>query len=303
MSNAVDNAMGALAGLGTVGADAPSPLETQVIDRPSGSSGYLQEILARRHGAHPETEDKGTGEDKYLKEIESLKGQLEKLQSQHKQDFDGWRQSTERQFKTLETLAQRPAQILQPAPQPQPLPTLELDDPDLAAAFNTFEQRIDQKLGAGIQHLLNQSNQTQMRNANREFNAALKKVRSLPDWDKHFNEEAVRNDAAKLLGDPRFADIDWDRELELAYDAKTARPQRAELEELRKYKAENEKKLEREQSRQKANLGLVPSMGGKGSSQPRGLVADSILNDARKAGKRLSWGQFGKEFQKRRGIG
>lgn len=313
---ALNKALAAIGSIGqpAVGSDMPDQSgvgnEQPAVQQLPGSSNFLQEILDRKRGRSEQQvqQPAATGDDAWQKRFDDMQsrydGQIAELKNNHQQSMS----LLERQVKAFENFARQPQQQAPVAPQ-QPavsLPDYNVEDQEVQAALNTLEKRFDiraQQFLAGVDGRIGNMMSTV---ANREFEGAIEHIKSkYSDWNKHFDEEAVRRDAAKLLSNPQNFQINWRRELELAYDARTAPTVRQELEELRKYKAENEKKVEREQAKQKQNLAAVPSIGGRGGTQQGGgLIADQILADAKRAGKRtLDIKSFGREFARRRGIG
>lgn len=293
--------------LGSVGQVGEAEAATEpVIQGVPDSRDHLRSVLDRNYGTpQPETPK----EDPYATQIKELKRDYDSRFERQEQEARYYRELSEKQFKMMEQLASRPQQpqYIPQQQQPEPLPQIDIEDEAMLRALNVLEQRIDRKNQAFYSQIAQRQDQRSSEQATRDFNASLKRMKTThSDWDEYFNDKQVREDAAKILSNPSYASVDWDNELELAYQAKTGPSVRKELEELRKFKAEVEKRDKSSTQQQKANLSLVPSMGSRGASaQPTSkLLADSILADAKKAGKRtLMPKEFAREMVRRRQVG
>lgn len=304
MSDAVKMAMGMVSGQNdpsNVGADFNSGGDDAPFEVGNGN---LHEFLNRRRGGN-EQEQKRQEQDDIMARMEALEAKHAAELQRARDDAETYRKQLERTSETMDRLANRPVnvQYQQPQQQQQPqLPTLELDDPDLAAAFNTFDSRQDAKMNNYLRQIDQRINAQAIASQQREFEQTLKQWESKPGFkdDNYNRDEIIRNAKAIIQNNPNQF-IDWNREFELGYNAKMAPTYSKELEELRKYKQENETRQARAAAKQKQNLSQVPQFGARGGSETgKGLLADSILSDARKNGKRLSWSQFGNEFKRRR---
>lgn len=300
----LDAAKALMGGIGAPDSGDVPALET--LETPAGPSNFLREFQARRAGA--DTERKEDSGDRYGKEIEALKStfntQLEALKEQNSAREKAYQDQLDRQFKLMQEVVSRPVNVQTPAPQHvEQLPTLQLDDPDLVAAFNTFDQRQAQRINGVANQVQSVLAEHSKKQCERDFNQALKRLKETrADFGEVMDEAKTRADAKALLENPGvWGNVDWDFELNAAYKLNSTPSREKELEELRAYKKQNELKLDKQRNAQKQNLGLVPAIGGRGgNSGGSGLLADSILSDAKKAGKRLSWAQFGNEMKRRR---
>ncbi len=277
------------------GGDDSSPFEV--------GSGNLHEFLNRRRG-NAEAEKKNDNDD-YLARMEAMEARHQAELQAARDEAKTYREQLTRSVDTMERLANRPVNV-QYAPPPQQqqptLPTVDVDDPELAAALNTFDSRQDVKIQNYMRQIDERINAQSIASQEREFLKALDSFEAKPGFkDSSYNRDEIVNNARRIIRSNPNAHIDWNRELELGYNAKIAPSMSKELEELRAYKREAEAKQSRAQAKQRQNLGQVPNFGARGGSETgKGLLADSILSDARKSGRRLSWSQFGSEFKRRR---
>lgn len=295
--------------LGNMGPQADDSGVGETLQEVSGSKGYLKHVLDQRRGrseAPAETKDPNT--ERQASELKRLQDEFSAKLERMEQENRSLRDLSEKQLKTFEQIATRPQApvTVQQQAAPEPLPTFEHEDDQLVAALNTLERRMDIKRQQERQQDRAYLNEQRVSMLNRDFKSALKRVKSqYTDWDNYFDEKQVLTDAANILNNPSIQSVDWDTELELAYNAKAGKDWYTELKELRKYKEDHEKKGTAAQSKQKNELHLVPTVGGRGGeSNSGGLIADTILADARRAGKRtLTPKEFGKEWSRRRRVG
>jgi hypothetical protein len=299
----LDTATSALGAIGTVGLDDAGTQDTgEHITELSGSRGYLADILNRQRGSEP-VQKQADPEDKWEKRLADIEARHNSHYEQMRAEVER-READQRNFmkELFNGLSSRPITVEARQPQQaEPLPTVEVQDPDMAAALNAYERRFDMKHQQMQNQFVQALTQRDLSLATRDIDQAIKRAKSAwSDFGTYFNEKQVREDAINLIRSNPAASIDWDKELQLGYDARRAPAVTKELEELRKYKEEAEKAKSAQQKRQKQNLDRVPTLGGRGGErQGSGLIADSIIADSRKAGKRLSWKQFGSEVKNR----
>lgn len=294
-----------------------TPNDESVLDSPAfsleekedpgyGSRQLLDEVKARNTGREFATEvAKSQPPVTDRKEIERLETQLNEYRDRQE---DTWRKQTERQegfFKDLISRIQPSQQPVYQQPTEEPLPQVNVEDPELASALNAFEQRQLKIMQREAKKFESQLQQSHVANQLNNFRGALRRANEDPAFRSMFSDQELLNFAAPYLQSPQHANVDWDRELELAKDAKLGPTLRSENAELKRKIEELEKrtssKVKAERDKQRANVALVPSFGQRGGNAPSSLdVGGDILQRARKSGKKLSYAQFSKEYLRSR---
>lgn len=283
MSDAVSNAGSALNRIG-----GPLISGGQMFDE------VMEKRFEQREQEAPAEREKTVVPDRTHEEIEGFKSRLEQLDRTNSE----LRAELARVSGTSQALLAQRERAPQQAEQ---LPMVELDDPDLVAAFNTLEKRLDHKL----QSVARQSQEQNMNHArtieySRFKQAIEERIQQSPEFGKLFSTQQLEDFARPYISDPRYhGKVDWRKELDLAYRAATYDTVKSELETAKKQLEEINKKTDRERAQQKRDLAKVPSLGQRAGSGTSGRSVGEEILASHKGKSRMSFRQFGTELRKR----
>jgi tetrahydromethanopterin S-methyltransferase subunit G len=232
--------------------------------------------------------------------------EIEARNARYEADSQTMRSNLDRAQGTIQALSQR--QSVQQVRQPEPLPQVQIDDPELAAAFNTVEQRIGRKIDDSLgqrdqayAHLLRQQQ-------NALFQQNVDRIKSSkPQFAKYFSDEQLTNFAQPYLNNPQFMSVDWGRELELAYKVANYPSMEAELQAAQKKLEQYEKKQDNIKSEKNKNLSMVPGTAGSGGlssgSSSNTSAAERVLSMfSRKGQARVPFKQKSQALKREWGI-
>lgn len=232
------------------------------------------------------------------KDLEALRKEILDLR-QENQTVKG---SLERQSGTLQAYLQQQTQQ-RPAQQQEEFPTMEIKDPELAAALNALKAHTDKQL-ANFRNQNEAQRQQERAQGNAErFNSAVKQMRDTnPEFSKLFTDDQLGKWASPYLNSPQHQNIDWKNELELVTKTAHYDVLKTELAAAQRTLAEVNKRKESVQEQQKRDLKLVPGLGQRGGGGSSGGVShgDQILRSY-KGKSRMTYDQFGSELMKRIG--
>ena len=177
-------------------------------------------------------------------------------------------------------------------PAPQELPMPEFEDPDLKAAFHAQEQRLTNKFQGSLQQSQQLNEQYLQRQQKAVFKSAVDNMRSQePTFTNYFTDDELMQFASPYINNPRFMDIDWGKELGLAFKVKDYDPIKAERDALKKELQGYKDKDKNNKEAQKKNLTMVPSGIGTGSSSSNTSptsAAERVLKGFREKGVHVS---------------
>lgn len=279
--DAVSNASSALMSLGR---------------EPISGGQMLEEVIERKFDRQVDNDPPAqvhVEEPKKNDDVEYLKHQLAALERQNTE----MRSTLDRTTGSFQSFLQQQQQ--QQYRQPDPLPSFETEDPLLAAAMNTLDQRVDRKLQALQQQQQQQELQRIRMSEAQRFDQALN---DLSDLTKFYSRDQLQQFAAPYINDPRYAGLDWKKELTQVLKVAKHDVYEAENADLRKKLEAAEKRKDSERQQQKQNLKLVPGIGQRSGGAPAGKsLGEQILSEYKGSGRsnKPTYKQFGQELIKR----
>jgi len=226
-------------------------------------------------------------------EFEAFNKKLEEIERRNEQlnkDNQALRSNYDRVQGNLQYLTQQAQQARQPVQQEIAMP--EIDDPDLRAALQAVEQRTMQKVQGSLNETQRLNNDYLQRQQKAMFQSAVEQVRRAePSFTKYFTDDELMQFAQPYITNPRFIDVDWNKEIQLAFKVKNHDDLKAENADLKKRLEQFEKKEQGNKEAQKKNLSMVPSGIGGGASQTANnatSAAERVLSGFRNKGIRAS---------------
>ena len=280
------------------------------VSGPLSGGDMMDEVLRRKFertdggggsekpGATPAASEPKEKSTDHSSEIAKLQAQIDAANKSN-QELRGLYERSQGQYQTL--ISQRQEQR-QPAVELPAYP--ELADPDLLAAINTLEKRMDHKLGQYNSQIEQRQIQETRRSEYQRYQQALADIQSeFPGFASEAgHRQAVDQFASQFYNDPRWAGLNWKHELRNAARATVGYENVvAERDELKKKLEGYEKRQTSDRQKQKENLKMVPAVGRSGGAGGgRQSVGESILSDAKAKGRKLTWSEFGSEFRRRR---
>ncbi len=215
---------------------------------------------------------------------------LERRNEQLSKEFQSLRSNYDRTQGTLNALTAQ-HQAVRQAPQ-QEIAMPEIEDPDLRAALAAVEQRTLQKVQGSLSESQRLNNDYLQRQQKAMFQSAVDRLRAeKPAFSSYFSDEELQQFYQPYITNPRFVDIDWNKEMMLAYKVKNHDIVEAKLIAAEKKLEQYEKKDASNKEAQKKNLSMVPSGIGAGASHTANSAsnaAERVLSAFRNKGIRAS---------------